>query len=192
MSPVWGLSVAVFGILVGLIWRSPWGESKDLAYFETLNHLQIWVGLDRLLIFARSLGTNWALLLVLGIVLFWDTKLGISLCIAALLMAGIERGIKLIIKRPRPFEVHPGVIVRQNHEPQDPSFPSGDTTRVWFILAALLFGITPDPFWIVLAAVGVVAVSLGRVRLGVHYPLDVVAGAGLGFGLGMIWYSLIA
>jgi undecaprenyl-diphosphatase len=191
MSPIWGLSVAVMGVITGLIWRLPWGGSKDLACFQIFNRLQIWAGFDWFFIFSRALGTKWALLFVLGVILLWDIKLGITLCIAALLMAGFERGIKYLIKRPRPFMENPESILRQNPAPQDPSFPSGDATRVWFILAVLLFGIHSTLLWIVITAVSVAAVSLGRVRLGVHYPLDVFAGACLGFGSGMIWSSIM-
>jgi undecaprenyl-diphosphatase len=191
MDSLWGIALAGAGVLGGLLWQLPWGRSRDLACFQTLNHLQIWAGFDRMLIFLRSLGTKWALMLFIGVVLVWDVELGISLTLAALLMAAIERGIKFLIKRPRPFVDHPGVIVRQNPEPKDPSFPSGDATRVWFILAALLFGIRPALFWIILTIGCVAVVSLGRVRLGVHYPLDVFGGAGLGFGFGMIWSSII-
>jgi membrane-associated phospholipid phosphatase len=189
MSPLLGMAVAFVGVLTGLAWQFEWGLSKDLVWFNKINRTDLWAGLDRFLIFIRPLGTKWALLMVLALVLIWQFNVGGSLAIAALLTAIIERGIKIFIKRPRPFQDHEMIIVRQNPLPRDPSFPSGDATRVWFLFAAILFGIQPAQAWCVLAGLTAAIVSFGRVRLGVHYPLDVWAGTGLGFGLGMAWSS---
>jgi membrane-associated phospholipid phosphatase len=65
-------------------------------------------------------------------------------------------------------------------EPYDPSHPSGDSFRVWFL--AILFPIAfllPVSTFIFSFLVAII-LSLGRIALGVHYPLDVISGAGLG------------
>ncbi len=191
MSLFWGIVIAVVGVLTGLTWQFEKGRSKDLACFCKINQTAGWDTLDRLLILTRPLGTKWVLLIFLAIVFLWRLQVGGSLAIAALLVAGIERGVKLIIRRPRPFLDLEDVRVRQNPIPQDPSFPSGDATRVWFLFAAILFGIQPAPIWRVLACLCAAIVSFGRIRLGVHYPMDVWAGTGLGFGLGMAWSNFV-
>jgi membrane-associated phospholipid phosphatase len=191
MSPIVGIALAVVGVLTGLAWQIEWGRSKDLVYFLQINKKPLWVGLDRFLIFVRPMGTKWFLLLILALVLVWRIEMVVSLTIAALITAVVERGIKVTVKRPRPFLENESTIVRQNPLPQDPSFPSGDATRIWFIFAAILFGIHPFPIWSVLLGLCAVAVCFGRIRLGVHYPLDVWAGIGLGFGLGLAWSGLI-
>ena len=191
MIPIVGLAVAVVGLVTGLAWRFEWGRLKDLDYFLQINKMPLWIGLDRFLIFVRPIGTKWFLLLILVLVLIWRIEMFVSFTLAALITAVVERGIKILVRRPRPFLELEDATVRQNPLPQDPSFPSGDATRIWFIFAAILFGIHPSPIWSVLLGFCAVAVSFGRIRLGVHYPMDVWAGSGLGFGLGLVWSGLI-
>jgi undecaprenyl-diphosphatase len=191
MIPIVGVAVAVVGVVTGLAWKSESVRSKDRVYFLQINKKQLWIGIDRFLIFVRPIGTKWFMLLILALVLIWRIEMVVSLTIAALITAAVERGIKVIVKRPRPYLENGSTIVRQNPLPRDHSFPSGDATRIWFIFAAILFGIHPSPIWSVLLGLCAITVSFGRIRLGVHYPLDVWAGTGLGFGLGLAWSGLV-
>jgi undecaprenyl-diphosphatase len=191
MNQILGIAVAVIGLLTGLAWKFKWGRSGDLTYFHKINKMQLSQAVDRFLIFVRPLGTNWFLLLVLALAFIWRYEIAGSLTIAAILTAAVESGIKVIIKRPRPFMDHENTIIRQNPLPRDPSFPSGDATRIWFILAATIFGFHLSPIWIVLMGIFALVINFGRVRLGVHYPLDVWAGSSLGFGLGLAWTGFI-
>ena len=95
-------------------------------------------------------------------------------------LAALEPAVKRLLRRPRPFTYLSDVQVQQPRRPHDPSFPSGDAMRVWFLapLAATLLG-GGALLWGILIALAAL-VSLGRVALGVHHPLDVLAGAGLG------------
>ncbi len=66
--------------------------------------------------------------------------------------------------------------------------------RIWFL--ALVFPLAFGLPWPVFALTCTVALtlSLGRFALGVHYPLDVIGGAGLGIfftGLSIIGYYLV-
>jgi len=72
--------------------------------------------------------------------------------------------------------------------PQNPSYPSGDAMRAWFLAIVIpcSFGLA----WPAALMAGIIAtlLSLGRVVLGVHFPLDVIGGAGLGvFGAGLFY-----
>lgn len=82
--------------------------------------------------------------------------------------------IKRILDRPRPYEVlsvHQLIVDNE----RGVSFPSGHAT-VYFALAFAFRG--TKYFWpfFILAVIG----SLGRVFVGVHFPLDVLAGAVIG------------
>jgi len=88
---------------------------------------------------------------------------------------------KSIADRPRPYEVVAGAVLRQ--EPaHGTSFPSSHTA-VTLAVAIALAPFLARP----LAAVGIgyaVLVGWSRVYLGVHYPVDVLAGAGIGMATG--------
>lgn len=97
------------------------------------------------------------------------------------LAAGLEVTVKRLVGRPRPFKLSPvGADMLQPQPPTDPSFPSGDSFRVWF-LALLIPAFWGAPWYAYLVSGGVASlVTLGRLAMGVHYPLDTIAGTGLG------------
>ncbi len=100
--------------------------------------------------------------------------------LAYALAAGAERAVKLTLRRPRPFRALPQVALHQPRTPHDPSFPSGDALRVWFLTLTLSAAFPSAPWLPPLLTALATLVSLGRIALGAHYPLDVLAGSGLG------------
>jgi undecaprenyl-diphosphatase len=78
--------------------------------------------------------------------------------------------------RERPFATLDDVHVLF-YQPTDPSFPSNAASFA-FAMAAGVFLVNRR--WGLLIGVGAVLFSLARVIAGMHYPLDVVAGAALG------------
>lgn len=115
----------------------------------------------------------------------------ISLALTWLLAVLIEQTIKRHFKRPRPFTQVADARMLQPRQPRDPSFPSGDAMRVWLFTLALVFVAVIPAYLSAALLVVAVLVSLGRVALGVHYPADVIAGAGLGVTAFAIWFALI-
>jgi undecaprenyl-diphosphatase len=88
----------------------------------------------------------------------------------------IYKWLKSKTSRPRPFAVENAV--RAGADPLDPfSFPSGHTLHaVAFSIVAIAY--YPALGWLLVPFTLLVAAS--RVVLGLHYPSDVLAGAGLG------------
>lgn len=178
MIPPWLLlSAGVALFAVGWLYHLPdmaaWDERAFLWLHRRLLPLQpffrvLWI-----------LGTLWGILgaavLTAG-ALGW--RKGLALLVAYGVVVTIEVTIKKTVKRPRPFAALSGVRMAQPRAPIDPSFPSGDALRIWLIALALMAWLPPLWGWLLFAVA--VLVSLGRIALGVHHPLDVIAGTGLG------------
>jgi len=88
---------------------------------------------------------------------------------------------KAIADRPRPYEVMAGAVLRQQPA-HGTSFPSSHTAvTVAVVIALVPFLARP----LAVAGIGyAVLVGWSRVYLGVHYPLDVLGGAGIGLAAG--------
>lgn len=94
--------------------------------------------------------------------------------------------IKRVLKRPRPYQKDPhfrAIILAHDQF----SFPSGHTTAA-FLFAGVMSSFFPGWSWLLYSWAA--AVGASRVLLGVHYPGDIFAGAGL--GLGISWFALVA
>ncbi len=95
----------------------------------------------------------------------------------------ISSSLKEFWGRPKPFVVHVG----NGDFPL--SFPSNHATNISFfcvLMAGAWVAKWPRTYryvgWLVLGTLAI-AVSVSRVTFGQHYPLDVVAGCGLGAAL---------
>ena len=91
---------------------------------------------------------------------------------------GISSAVKAAVGEHRPHGFHPLVAL-----PSSSSFPSGHATMS-FACATVLSALVPKaaPVFIVLAA----AIAYSRLYVGVHWPLDVAAGAALGVAIALL------
>ena len=98
----------------------------------------------------------------------------------------VGQGAKTRVKRARPYEAD-GVI-RLIRPPTGSSYPSGHAA----VAGAVMSMIAADgPARLKVAGVALATfVSASRVYVGVHYPSDVVGGAGLGLLLTASWRAL--
>jgi membrane-associated phospholipid phosphatase len=129
---------------------------------------------------AGNNGTIWVVLCLL--VLAATDSNGEAWFVCALLAPiaiALNYAIKLIVKRPRPvLEGLPPL----GGAPSSLSFPSAHATSSFAVATAM----TRVDSLGALAFILAIALSLGRPYLGMHYPSDVLAGALLGIGLGLL------
>jgi undecaprenyl-diphosphatase len=145
--------------------------------------------LDFILGWPTYLGTTAGYVLsALPLMYFWDKKRFklrfLFLLIYLYAVQGITHILKIAVARPRPFRSPAMKDVQVLFaEPASHSFPSGHAACVF--AAAVLLG-----HWYPRGRVFfygfAVLVSLSRMYVGVHYPLDLLAGAALGAGLGLV------
>lgn len=98
--------------------------------------------------------------------------------------ATVNGPLKLLVRRPRPSRRR---LPRGLRMPRSYSFPSGHAASAFAFTTAVSRELPSiGPFLIPLASL----VAYSRVYLGVHHPSDVVAGAAIGVGSGVVASSL--
>jgi membrane-associated phospholipid phosphatase len=96
---------------------------------------------------------------------------------------------KTFVRRARPYEADG--VRRLIRPPAGSSFPSGHAAVAAGMTALLATRVSdPGVAWGLRALGGYVAAS--RVYVGVHYPSDVIGGAGLGLALASLWAGPLA
>jgi undecaprenyl-diphosphatase len=119
-----------------------------------------------------------------------DRRADQALALSALLGAEsliVNQGIKKLFRRQRPTES--GDERFDVRTPSTSSFPSGHASSAFFAASLLTYldGRRSAPLWFGLA--GVVATS--RVFVRIHHASDVIGGAAVGLGLGLIARPLV-
>ena len=113
----------------------------------------------------------------------YKSALGIGLAI------GLSSGLKYLVNRARPFKDYPNEIVQRDFNVGPYSFPSGHTTSA-FATATCLSLSTKKWYITVPAFTYASLVGDSRMRLGVHYPSDVLAGMLIGIGSGLMTWKI--
>ena len=174
----WMLITGILMMITGML-----HIHSQFARWDTRSFYVLHIRLNRLspmFQYLRPLGTVPVTILMILIMYIPSWEIGIITTICFVSASIFERMIKFIVRRTRPFQVLSEVKMGQLPEPYDPSHPSGDSFRVWFlaVLFPIAFSLPVSPF--IFSFLVAIILSLGRIALGVHYPLDVISGAGLG------------
>ena len=101
-------------------------------------------------------------------------RITIALVVTSFLVVAVKRTVR---------RARPSAHLQECVPPDQFSFPSGHTAAA-FAIALAMFGVYPliVPSMLVLAML----VGYARMYLGVHYPVDVMAGAALGMLIGSV------
>lgn len=162
--------------------------SFDTTLFRFLNSL---AGTSRLfdfiVVFFASYAPYLVALTICGMVLYerdWRKRAyDVAVVVISLLLARglITEIIRFFYNRPRPFVWLTGITTLITKYPEEPAFPSGHATFFFaFVTAYYLLG--KHRGWGHVLLISTILMAIARVIAGVHYPLDVVAGAIIGVG----------
>ncbi len=144
----------------------------------------VWDWLAPVMRFFSSIGELGAVWVLLGVLLLLrksTRRLGVY-CLLSIALSAIFCNLLLkpLVMRPRPFTVHPQVLL-QVAPPDGFSFPSGHTSASFAAATALALG---DRRAALPAYLIAVLIGFSRLFFYVHYPSDVLAGLLLGCAIG--------
>jgi membrane-associated phospholipid phosphatase len=111
-------------------------------------------------------------------------KTGVAIGLNVLLTSGL----KYAINRPRPFAQYPNDIIKRTDAGKY-SFPSGHTSTAFATATALTLS-TKKWYVAVPSYAYACAVGYSRMRLGVHFPSDVLGGMIVGIGTSLLVFQI--
>ena len=172
----------------------------DQALFQSINGAWTAPALDWLMTTLSRAGNSGAVwLALLGVIAVFGKQKGRAVALAGLFALVLRHVASEVLKeltvRPRPLAsvLDARLLVPM---PSSYAFPSGHATSAFSAATGVVlvarWSLKRVPLWgwgmLVLAA----AISYSRVYVGVHYPTDVLAGAGLGMACGWIVARYVA
>lgn len=189
-----GALVSAAGLLLlvasGMIARNGRVGSAEESVFRAVNELPAWL-YRPLWVFQQLGNIVVALVVVLAVAaVLRNRRLALAAVLGVVAKLALERAVKAVVDRRRPGTSLGDIVARGDVALDGLSFPSGHaviTTAFAVALTAALPGRWRAVPWVVVALNG-----LGRIYVGAHNPLDIVAGVGLGLMIGGGLYALVA
>ncbi len=173
-------------VALSLVWSA--GQRLDTWIFLSFNLRgglrPLW--LDRIMLGFTQIG-NGITTLAFALILFFASErlLAYELMLGTLTLWLVVELVKFIINRSRPFiRLSQARIV--GYQARGRSFPSGHTSQSFF-MATLLVQHFHTSAWVAILLYAIaLLVGITRMYVGAHYPRDVLAGAILGSGWGLL------
>lgn len=181
------VSILVIGVVASLIIHF---IGTNLALFSIINPISNVTGEYLWVFFSLIADTR---LLVALLLIFIAKHFHIVWAYLLMLIPGafLTQGVKIYLGFDRPARViEPEQINIIGETLLHDAFPSGHTTTIFALLALILASnIKPS-----LKSISVIIAScsgVSRIAVGAHWPIDVLTGASLGIGLGLIAVLLL-
>lgn len=112
----------------------------------------------------------------------YSLEAGISMGIGMAITGGLKR----IVNRPRPTTTYPDLINTYTPAATYNSFPSGHSTLTFAMATTASYQAGGKMYFTVPIFTYPIGVGYSRMRLGRHYPTDVLVGALIGVGSGLL------
>lgn len=163
----------------------------DQQLFLLINHLPHTSLSNAIALAISGVGTAGIIWFFFAVLLFLRGEKKATWFFAPILAAGgtslllIEQIIKPMIARPRPTLEIGAIILGRNLA--DYSFPSGHATIAWAMAVVLT---NKKPQWKMIFYTLAFLISVSRIYIGKHFPLDVATGGVLGWSIGITTLSL--
>ena len=146
----------------------------DIRYFRLINDQ---AGSSPVFDQAILFGNKYSIIFFSAIILFYLFRKR-RIFWTAILSAGLSRGIlteaiAYLYQRPRPFEELQNVTLLLDGSNLHSSFPSGHASFLFAVAFSVFLHQRSTGIALILLAL---AVSAGRIYLGVHYPSDILGG----------------
>lgn len=159
-------------------------QNYDIHLLRCINQ-PVHPNLDKAMVFTSNSVTPMIIAVPVGILAYeyfrkdGDVRKPIVIGTSLAITSAITFGLKYSVNRERPFVTYPDIIKRGSAGSK--SFPSGHTSSAFALATSVSLCY---PKWYVIAPAYVWAFTVGysRMRLGVHYPTDVLVGALIGAG----------
>lgn len=186
-----GALLTLLGIWVGALNWTRFGRKLDRRLFLVVNRLPSVAELDWVMWSITHLGSAWAGVATLSIAIQIHRPRFGQVTALAFLTVGMIIGVtKALTQRRRPFTQLAGVRV-VGLRPADLSYPSGHSAMAFTVATLMAIGL-PLAWPLRIGLYGLACwVGYSRLHLGVHFPLDVLSGAVLGTGWGLVWVSFL-
>ncbi len=144
--------------------------------------------LDSFFTYATMLGEQYFIILIITLV-YWNIskKNGFILTFTFVISTIVNVFLKNIFHTERPYQKLDNIEGKRVHTGTGYSFPSGHTQGATTLFVTLSLLLKKNVYMIIAILLSVL-VSVSRVYLGVHWPIDVVGGLVFGIAISILLY----